>query len=230
MSPSFLSTTMAAAWRRFQHPSLERTGLISAILVLATNPALASADDGHGSAHGDSTLVDRLSHLVSDTTFQGMVFNFGCLALILYFGARGPLSSFLKQRRASVSDQLAEAKRLRDDAEKLHREYEERLGALDAELEKVRGELIHSGETERERIVQEAETKAALMRKEAEFLISQQLKQLEARLTRETVEAAIAAAESVMREQMTAQDHERLADDFAAKLGESIRQRQETRA
>ncbi|MEM6961435.1 MAG: hypothetical protein AAF355_05485 [Myxococcota bacterium] len=171
----------------------------------------------------ESSMGDRLLKLFSDTTFQGMVFNFGCLLLLIYYGARGPLSAFLKQRRATIFDQLEEAKRLREEAERMHREYEQKLGALDQELERIRSETKRAGEAERQRISEETEAKSALMRNDAEFLISQQFKQIQERLTKETVVAALSHAEEILHSELSPLDQQRLTEAYVTQLGPSIR-------
>jgi F-type H+-transporting ATPase subunit b len=103
-------------------------------------------------------------------------------------------------------------------AEAKYNEYQKRLANLDAELAQIKSEIIASGEAERERIIAEAERKSARIRRETEFLIEQQLKQLRADLTRESVEAAMTAAEKLLRERTTDDDQQRLARAYTSKL------------
>ncbi|MCZ7682689.1 MAG: hypothetical protein M5U28_29400 [Sandaracinaceae bacterium] len=82
--------------------------------------------------------------------------------------------------------------------------------------------MIQAGEAERDRIIAEAEARAARMRKDAQFVIDQQMKQLRTDLTREAIEAAIAAAGAVLAQQTGAADQQRLADEYLGKLASSI--------
>jgi F0F1-type ATP synthase membrane subunit b/b' len=66
--------------------------------------------------------------------------------------------------------------------------------------------------------VAEAEAKAARMRREAEFLAIQELKEVRQGLLRDTVEAAVKAAEELLTKRVTPADQERLADDYLADL------------
>ena len=57
------------------------------------------------------------------------------------------------------------------------------------------------------------------MRKDAQFLLDQELKQLRNELLRHTVEAATAAAEKVLESRISAQDQERVADEYLKNIG-----------
>ena len=141
----------------------------------------------------------------------------GLMWLIAHYGKK-PVSQFLNARRASIEHGLEEAAQMKRQAEAKYREYAGRLEKLDEELDALRAEMIKAGEAERNRIVTEAESKAARMRKDAEFMIAQQMKQLRIDLTREAVDAAIGAAERVLKERTTSADHERLARDYLGRL------------
>lgn len=149
--------------------------------------------------------------------------NLGVLLGIIVFLARKPTKSFLVSRRAAVVEGLEEAQMMKAAAEAKYNEYQERLANLDTELAQIKSEIIASGEAERERIVSEAERKSARVRRETEFLIEQQLKQLRVDLTKETVEAALNAAEKMLRERATEDDQQRLAKSYLTKLGPAAR-------
>src|SRR5690606_6674837 len=119
-------------------------------------------------------------------------------------------------------DGMEEARRLKAEADVKYAQYSERIDNLDAELERLREELRRSGMDERDRIVGEASRKAEKMREEARFLIDQQMKQLRQDLTREAIEAAVAAAELVLTQGTTPQDQERLAKDYLGTIRKTV--------
>jgi len=208
-----------------------RITLLAACLLapLALGAEVVAAQDAHetpgeaahgegehaGSAHGD--------HHVNRIEILAGVVNFGVLIGLLIFLARKPTRAFLVSRRAAVVDGLAEAQKMKAAAEAKYEEYQARLANLDAELAQIKSEIIASGQAERERIIAEAERKAARMRRETDFLIEQQLKQLRVDLTKETVEAAMSAAEKMLRERTTDDDQQRLAKAYLTKLGPTSR-------
>jgi len=143
------------------------------------------------------------------------------LGLIVYF-SRKPLASFLDTRRAAILSGIEEAKRVEAAAQAKHAEYTARIENLDVEIGKLREEFKRAGMAERDRMVAEAADRAHKLHAEAHFLVQQQMKQLREELTRESIDAAVAAAEKILRERATAADQQRLADDYLARLRSSI--------
>jgi F-type H+-transporting ATPase subunit b len=213
-------------------------GLLTMGMALAT-PAMAQ--------HGDDTPAEEMHDLTAGATgdhadhahaehapewnytrLAGSFVNFFIwLGLIVY--ALGKIvPPFLAKRRAAIVDGLEEARQLTEAAEIKHAEYSERIDNLDAELERLRADFKRAGLEERDRIVAEASSRAEKTRAEARFLIDQQMKQLREDLTREAVEAAVGAAEKILRERSTAADQQRLADDYLSRLKGSITSRTST--
>jgi F-type H+-transporting ATPase subunit b len=144
--------------------------------------------------------------------------NFILLLWILARLGRKPLASFLTERRATIEQEIAEASRLKKEAQEKHAEYEARLKALDQEIATLRQEMVDAGVAERDRIIADAQAKAERMRKDTQFLIDQQLKQLRIDLTREAVSAAVEAAGQELQKATTAQDQERIAREYLARV------------
>jgi F-type H+-transporting ATPase subunit b len=167
--------------------------------------------------------VEEHAPSVNYTEFAASILNFVLWLAIFVFLLRKPVTAFLTSRRRAVVEGLEEAARLKDEAEKKFTEYSDKLAHLDEELQKLRQEMIQAGESERDRIIAEAETRAARMRKDGQFLIDQQMKQLKADLTREAIEAAVGAAEEVLRRETSISDQERLAQDYLANIASSIK-------
>src|SRR5262245_29701042 len=108
---------------------------------------------------------------------------------------------------------------MRLEAEARAKVYQAKLEKLEEEVRTAREGLVRAGEAERDRIVSEAEAKAERMRKDAEFLVAQELKQIRQDLLKDTVEAAVTAAEELLRKRVSPADQERLAEDYLADLG-----------
>jgi F-type H+-transporting ATPase subunit b len=153
--------------------------------------------------------------------YIAMLINFGILIAGYYYLGKKPIAAALKTRRNTIAREIEEATKMRKEAEKRAKIYQAKLERLEAEMETTRETLLRAGEAERERLVQEAEAKAERMRKDAEFLVEQELKQLRVDLQRDTVEAAISAAEELLKKRVTPADQERLAEDYLADLARS---------
>ena len=177
---------------------------------------------GHDDGHGELTF----SSLIKSRDFQGTMINFLVLVGLIVWVIRKKGNPALAARRAEVEKELAEAKRLRDEAEKRHMETAMRLEKLDEEMVQIRGDMIKAGEAERDRIVAQAEEKAARLRKDASFLIEQQMKQLRKELTQQAASAAVVAAQELLRERTTDSDQDQLAEAYINRLDEVLEERQ----
>lgn len=152
------------------------------------------------------------------TPYLYLVINALVLFGIYYYAGKKPISAALESRRATIAKELDEAARVKKEAEARLSEYAGRLDKLDAELAKIKGELIEAGKSDRSRIIGEAEEKASRLRKDAEFILEQELKQVRIDLQRYTVEAAIVAATKVIEQRVTSQDQERLGEEYVKQI------------
>ncbi|MGF1466374.1 MAG: hypothetical protein ACFCGT_09580 [Sandaracinaceae bacterium] len=175
--------------------------------------AHAGASEGHGEGH--EPAIDPIQLAAS-------IVNFVVWIIALVWLLRGPLRDYLRSRRRAVEEGLQRAEELQAKAQRVYDEYTDRLEHLDEELDTLRAEMRRAGEAEKERLVEEARARGERMRREAEFLIDQQMKQLRVDLTREAIEAAVAAAETVLQERSNAEDQVRLADRYLESLERSI--------
>jgi F-type H+-transporting ATPase subunit b len=148
------------------------------------------------------------------TPYAYLLINAAILFFIYYSAGKKPIAAGLAARRATVAKELDEAAKIKGEAQARLDEYTKRLDELDHELARIKKELVTAGEADRDRMVKEAEEKADRMRKDAQFLLDQEIKQLRNDLLRHTVDVATAAAEAVLRSRVSAQDHERLAEEY----------------
>ena len=140
--------------------------------------------------------------------------NFAIFALIMYRLAGRPLREFVQARHITIKQDLDEAAALRRQAEAKMKEYEARLGGLDAEIAKIVADLRKDAETEKQRIIAAAEKEAARIRKDAEHQIATEMGQLKRALRKEVVEVAIASAEKILAGAVRADDQRRLVDSY----------------
>jgi F-type H+-transporting ATPase subunit b len=217
--------------------ALTAMALVTAWSVLAwAHPAKPSAPaavaeqaggarEGHQEAgEGEGPASMNWTEFGGETPpFIAMLINFGILAAGYYLLGRKPIAAGLQARRDSIAKEIEEAQRMKHEAEARARVYQSKLETLEAELQSARSSLLGAGEAEKERIIRDAEAKAERMRKDAEFLVEQELKQIRGNLWRETVEAAVLAAEELLKKRVTAADQERLAEDYLADLGGKLK-------
>ena len=151
-----------------------------------------------------------------DTFWVGIAF-FIFIAIVVYVGGHKKILAGLDARGELVAKELAEARRLRHEAEQLLAEYEAKRKAAEAEA----AEIVSSANDEAKRLAAEAEAKladfVARRTKAAEEKIAQAESQAEAEVRAAAAEAATKAAETILRGQMAGKAGEAA---FAAGLTE----------
>jgi F-type H+-transporting ATPase subunit b len=150
-----------------------------------------------------------------------LLLNAGVLFGLLYHYGRLPIAEALKRRRRNIMHGMEEAARMREEAEDRLEDYEDKLERIDEEIKRVKREMRELGEQERERILKEARERHTRMERDALLLVEQELKEARELLLRETVRAAIRAAEERLAQQVTAADQQRLGDEYLAAVKRS---------
>jgi F-type H+-transporting ATPase subunit b len=190
----------------------------------APEPAARASEHGEGEATAQEESEEPAAINWTDfgketPPYLAMIINFGILVAGYYLLGKQPIANALQGRRDSIAKDIEEAQRMKVEAESRAKVYQAKLETLEEEVRTAREGLVRAGEAERDRIVAEAEAKAERMHKDAEFLVGQELKQIRQDLLRDTVEAAVTAAEELLRKRVTPADQERLAEDYLADLG-----------
>ncbi len=176
--------------------------------LLVSWPALALAGEG-----GDGELIK--------TTIFHLINLVALLAGVIYV-ARGPLSSYLKARKARVMSDIEEARRLHEEARALVDRYEAQIAGLDAERAQILNEYKEIGKAERERIMAAAHKQAAKMTADAERTVALEIQRAKDVLQAEVVRLAAQMAEASIREKLDASRQSRLVDDYIKVLEGSI--------
>jgi F-type H+-transporting ATPase subunit b len=151
-----------------------------------------------------------------DTFWVGVAF-FVFVGILVYFGVPKAIASALDARGEKVAQELAEARRLRVEAEKLLAEYEAKRKAAESEA----AGIVAAANEEAKRLAAEAEAKlndfVTRRTKSAEDKIALAESQAEAEVRAAAAEAATQAAEAIIRSQVGGKTGDAL---FAAGLNE----------
>ncbi|HEV2553904.1 MAG TPA: ATP F0F1 synthase subunit B [Bosea sp. (in: a-proteobacteria)] len=151
-----------------------------------------------------------------DTVWVGVAFVI-FFAILIYFGVPKTIVAALDARGEKVAQELAEARRLRLEAEKLLGEYEAKRKAAETEA----ASIVAAANDEAKRLAAEAEAKlndfVARRTKSAEEKIALAESQAEAEVRAAAAEAATKAAELIIRSQVGGKAGDTL---FAAGLNE----------
>jgi F-type H+-transporting ATPase subunit b len=148
--------------------------------------------------------------------------NSGILFFILFRVARKPVAEGLKKRKQTILQGFAEAGQMKEAAAARLAEYEQKLAAIDDEINRVRVQMQQGAEQERARVLQEAKERCERMERDAKLLIEQELKAAREQLIAETSKRALDSAQKLVAAQVTAGDKDRLLQEYLATLSKSV--------
>lgn len=146
------------------------------------------------------------------------VMNFAVLAIGLFLILRKPVSQALDSRIKGIKDQLSELETKKKEAEKELVKYNERFSLLEQEAEKLVEEYIRQGNEAKARIIEEAKKAAEKLEEQARRNIENEFKQAKIQLQQDTLEKALVNAETLIKNNITAQDQDKLVDEYLEKV------------
>lgn len=172
-------------------------------MLFVASPALAAEEGSHG---GGSDMVWR-------------IVNFAILAIALFLALRYlKVKDFFADRKKTIMVGLEEAKKAKEDAEKKVKEFELKFSSLDKRLEEIYQEIREEGEIEKKRIIEEAIKMAGRIQEQARLAAEQEIKKAKEEIKGEIARVAVEMAEEILRNEITAADHERLIKEYLEKV------------
>jgi len=156
--------------------------------------------------------------------YIAVVFNFSIFALLLFRFARKPLADALVKRRETIMEDIESSAKLRSQSVKRLDQYEDQLEHLEDKREELTRDYAAQSKREKERLLLEAEERRVRMRRDAEARVEQELTDARQNLLEEAVEGAVAAAQDLLRKQVTSADLDRSAEQYLSELGDALAQ------
>lgn len=179
-----------------------RLGVVVGAAVMVASVALG-AEKAHHGGHAPA---------VTDLIFPTINF-----ALFIWIIARFVMPGIRKavhDRRDVIVDALQEAERVKAEAERLRREWEERLGKLEETTAELRAQAVAEAEKERTRILAAAEKTAETIRRDAERAAAYEVRRTQQLVRSELVQRALGLAEGQVRTKWAAADQQNSIDAF----------------
>ncbi len=146
------------------------------------------------------------------------VMNFAVLAIALFLLLRKPVSDGLSSRIKGIKDELNELEAGKKAAEMELLRYQDKLDELDQETEKLIAEYVRQGNDAKERIMKEAESAAVKLEEQARRNIENEFKKARIKIKEEILEKALVKAEEMIKSKITAEDQDRLVDEYLKKV------------
>jgi len=181
-------------------------GFATAGFFLLLPVILWAAEEGHGE-HVPS---------ISDLVFP--VINFLLFVFILYRYVIPTVRDALRQRREKITLALEEAKRAKEEAERLRKDYELKLAGLAAEQEKIQEQALEAAERERRRIVEEARQMAERVKSEVQQIAQREVEEARRTLRQEAANQAVRIATELVQSRLTQTDHRRFVQDLMTEV------------
>lgn len=153
-----------------------------------------------------------------DATFVALVGLVLFIALIMYLKVPAMIAKALDEKSAGIAKELAEARKLREEAEALLAQYEAKRAGAEAEA----AAIVEHAKVQAAALVEEtkAQMSANLARrqKQAEDRIAQAEAKAQTEVRAAAVDAAIAAAEKMLRDGVDAKTQSALVSQGVAEL------------
>ncbi|MDV3427229.1 MAG: F0F1 ATP synthase subunit B [Bacillota bacterium] len=144
--------------------------------------------------------------------------------LILYFLMKkflfGPVNAILKKRKDLVDQKFADANLTEENALKMKDEYEAALKSAKSVSEQIVEDAKVRAKTEHDRIIKETEAEAGKILGRAQQNIELERNKTMRNMEAEIVGLAIAAAAKIVGQKSTAEDNQKLYDQFLKEVGE----------
>lgn len=139
---------------------------------------------------------------------------------VLYFLLFKPVAGIMKRREEFVEESLSHAASARKEAEELLAQYKAQVNEAKAEAERILEKAAQEAEEYGRKVRAEADAEAQAMIERAKADIEAEREKALAAIRDEVATLAVLAAGKVIGRAIAKEDHERLIQDFVAKVGE----------
>jgi F0F1-type ATP synthase membrane subunit b/b' len=191
---------------------LRISAVIVPALLLCAAAAFASEGGGHEAMPLDKILWEMGIKILD-------------VAIIAFFGFKylsKPIAQAMANRSEAVRRALEEATAGRREAEARLAEFKAKAAGLDNEIEALRAQAAADMERERTILIEEGAAAAERVGQHARETIRQEIVKARAELHREAALLAVQVATVAVKTQITAEDQQRILDEYAASL-ENVR-------
>ena len=132
-----------------------------------------------------------------------------------------PIKQVIADRKAKADSEIADAQKLRTEAETMKAEYEQNLQNARTEANQIVAAAQKTATARSEEIVGEARAQAAALKQKAEADIAQERKKAVNEVKDEIGGIAMEIASKVVEREISEKDHKDLIDEFIKNVGEA---------
>ena len=154
-------------------------------------------------------------------TFLAQICNLMIQLVIFKKFLLKPIRQVIADRKAKADSQIADAAKLRTEAEAMKAEYEQNLQNARTEANQIVAAAQKTATARSEEIVGEARAQAAALKQKAEADIAQERKKAVNEVKDEIGGIAMEIASKVVEREISEKDHKDLIDEFIKNVGEA---------
>ena len=154
-------------------------------------------------------------------TFLAQICNLMIQLVIFKKFLLKPIRQVIADRKAKADSEIADAQKLRTEAEAMKAEYEQNLQNARTEANQIVATAQKTATARSEEIVGEARAQAAALKQKAEADIAQERKKAVNVVKDEIGGIAMEIASKVVEREISEKDHKDLIDEFIKNVGEA---------
>ena len=154
-------------------------------------------------------------------TFLAQICNLMIQLVIFKKLLLNPVKKVIAERKAKADSQIADAEKLRTEAEAMKAEYEQNLQNARTEANQIVAAAQKTAAARSEELLGEARAQAAALKQRAEADIAQERKKAVNEVKDEIGGMAMEIASKVVEREIKEADHQDLIDEFIKNVGEA---------
>ena len=154
-------------------------------------------------------------------TFLAQICNLMIQLVIFKKLLLNPVKKVIAERKAKADSQIADAEKLRTEAEAMKAEYEQNLQNARTEANQIVAAAQKTAAARSEELLGEARAQAAALKQKAEADIAQERKKAVNEVKDEIGGMAMEIASKVVEREIKEADHQDLIDEFLKNVGEA---------
>ena len=154
-------------------------------------------------------------------TFVAQICNLMIQLVIFKKLLLNPVKKVIAERKAKADSQIADAQKLRTEAEAMKAEYEQNLQNARTEANQIVAAAQKTATARSEELLGEARAQAAALKQKAEADIAQERKKAVNEVKDEIGGMAMEIASKVVEREIKETDHQDLIDEFIKNVGEA---------
>ena len=154
-------------------------------------------------------------------TFLAQICNLMIQLVIFKKLLLNPVKKVIAERKAKADSQIADAEKLRTEAEAMKAEYEQNLQNARTEANQIVASAQKTAAARSEELLGEARAQAAALKQKAEADIGQERKKAVNEVKDEIGGMAMEIASKVVEREIKETDHQDLIDEFIKNVGEA---------